>query len=267
MFSNTADKLLLVLFILTLALILFLYIANLRGTNINYLHTVLLTLIPGIGGGVGLYRMQQWGGYKSIVGKSLFFSSIGMLFWASGSLFWIFYNFILRVDAPYPSLADLGYGQVYFWWGIGIVMLANATSVKFDVNQSKEKIYFLCAPIVMAIVTFNFIFLQAHGGTLLYDNPLKVLVDVMYPLGDVVILTLVVLVSGSTFNYLGLRLRLPIVIFLLGLMFNYVADLYFSYTTTIGSYYVGSMTDLFFTIAIFTMSLGLSNLHPKLLKD
>lgn len=257
----------LVLFLLTMILLVFLKFAGLRETNFNYLHTVFMTVIPAIGGGVGLYRMRQWGGHKSIIGKSMFFSSIGLLWWALGSLTWVFYNFILHVDAPYPSIADIGYGQVYLWWGIGIVMLTNATSIRYEAKKSREKIYFLCIPVVMAIVTYNFIFLQAHGGTLLYDNPLKVLTDIVYPLGDIVIITLVVLKSGSVFNFLGERLRLPIIIFLLGLVLNYIADFYFSYTTTVGLYYVGSMADVFFTAAIFMLSLGLSNLHPKLLED
>lgn len=267
LFKSRGSQWLLVIFLFMLVWFTVVNIIGLRETVWSHIYSLLLAIVPGMGGCIGLYRMRQWGGYKSIIGKAVFFISMGLVAWSLGSWVWTYYNFFLGVEAPYPSWADIFYFQIYFFWGAGLLVLSNITSVESSGSNLKEKVIFFCIPIVMAIVTYFLLFLDLHGGQLNYANLPKVFVDLYYPLGDVAVLTIIVLSSGATFNFLGERLKLPIMLLIIGFMINYIADFYLAYTTQIGTYYVGSTSDLLFTISMFILSLGLSNLHPKLLKD
>lgn len=266
-FSDRYSKLLLLIFLIMTTWTLVVNIIGLRETSWNYAYSILLAILPGIGGLIGLYRVKQWGGYKSIIGKATFFISLGLIAWSLGSFVWAYYNFVLGVEAPYPSWADIFYFQIYFFWGAGLFFLSNVTSVESSMSNKKEKIIFFCIPLLMAMVTYFFLFVQLHGGSLDYANLGKVFVDLYYPLGDVVVLTIIVLGSGSVFNFLGERLRIPIIILIAGLMINYVADFYLAYSTEVGSYYSCGFSDFIFSISMFLLALGLSNLRPDLLKD
>ena len=267
-FHDRWSKVLLVVFVIMLLTSLVVNILNLRETTFNHIVSLILAIIPNIGFVVGLIRSRQWGGRKTAVGRSLLFLSLGLLSWAVGSYIWSYYNFFLNAEIPYPSWADVGYGQFAWLMGIGLMMLANFTSLQTEASNAKSKIYFFCIPILMAIVTYYFLFVQLHGASIWQsDEPLKVFVDLYYPLTDVLILTIIVLTSGLAFNFLGERLRLPITLLICGLVFNYIADFYFSYSTTVGSYYVGGPADVLFGCAMFVLSLGVSNLHPRLLED
>ncbi len=214
-----------------------------------------------------MYRCKQWGGLSSSLGKILFFIGLGLFSWATGTGIWICYNFFFDVVIPYPSLADLGYMLVYPLWGTGIILFGYVTALRDDSNI-KERIYFLCIPVLMAIVTYYFIFVDLYGNTVLYEgNLLKFLVDMGYPMGEIVIITLLVIISGSSFNYLGKRLKLPFSIMVIGLIANYVADFYFSYSTTVEIYYNGAFSDLLFVTSLSIFSLGVNCLRPSLLED
>ncbi len=268
MFSNKADKVLLSIFIVMILWLLMLQILNLKFTIYNYADQVIMGFIPSIGAIVGFIRMQQWGGIRSKVGRSVFFISLGLLSWAIGQWIWTYYNLFLNVEVPYPSWADFGYGPTYIWWAIGIAMLANLTSVK-NYNRSLERILLLCVPITMAIIIYYIIYSGIHDGEgfLNTDNPVKLFFDIYYPLSDVIIMIIIILTSSLELNHLGHRVRLPFVIIMAGLISMYVSDFTFSYTTTVGTYYIGAAADWLFAISMFLLSLGLSNLHPHLLED
>lgn len=266
-FRDRWSKIVLGLFIFMLVNTIVAQGLGMRETFFNHVTSLFLGFIPNVGFIVGVIRSRQWGGRKSVIGRSLVFIGLAMLAWASGSYIWSYYNFFLGNEMPYPSWADAGYAPFYWLMGIGLVMLFSYTSLQTE-SSTKGRIYFFCIPILMAIVTYYFIFLQLHGGAIWQTSePLKVFVDLYYPLADVAILTIIVLTSGLAFNFLGERLRLPITLLITGLIFNYVADFYFSYDTTVGSYYVGGPADILFGCAMFLLSLGISNLHPRLLED
>ncbi|MFA6474782.1 MAG: hypothetical protein WCV88_01110, partial [Patescibacteria group bacterium] len=265
MFSNKSDKVLLVWFLLLTGSIISLNLFHWSYNGYGLIFVFFQAGLPCIGTMIGFYRMKQWGGYKSIVGKSLFFISVGLLFWSLGTFIWVYYNMFLYVEVPYPSWMDLAYFQVPIFLGIGIIMLANLTSIQTQVRKTKEKIYFFLIPILMAIVTYYFIFMQLHGGAIaLSDGAIKIFLDLYYPGGDIAILTILIIFSGLEFNYIGERLKLPVTLVIIGLVVNYVADFCFSYSTSVGTYYNGNFVDLLFGIAMFTLSLSVSNLHPKL---
>src|SRR3989344_6815050 len=107
---NKELKILIVYFIIIVGWWFVLYIQNIRYATINYIYQLAFGLIPLLGGFSGMIKSRRWGGLKSKVGSALFYTSLGLVTWGLGQMFWsVFYNIILKVEVPYPSLADVGY--------------------------------------------------------------------------------------------------------------------------------------------------------------
>src|SRR4051812_45188649 len=62
---------------------------------------------------------RKWGGYKSVIGKSLIFISLGLLSQWFGLQIWTYYNLILKIEVPYPSFADIGYFALIPFYTLG----------------------------------------------------------------------------------------------------------------------------------------------------
>lgn len=99
------------------------------------------------------------------------------------------------------------------------------------------------------------------------EPPLKLLLDIVYPLGGFVGLTVAVIVSGLSFKYLGGVYKLDIYSLLLGLFGMFVCDVIFSYTTTVGTYYNANFGDLLFGISWFLISFGVLGFYGLKAKE
>ena len=88
-------------------------------------------IIPLLGGLYGLFLAQHWGGMESKVGKAIIFLSLGLITWGIGMVIWLYYNIVLDVSVPYPSLADAAFILSWPLWGIGAAFLSIATGAKF----------------------------------------------------------------------------------------------------------------------------------------
>src|SRR5688500_13845693 len=76
--------------------------------EINFWYSFLFGLIPFFGGLIGMFGSRRWGGLKSVLGKAIFFFSLGLFAWGFGENIWSYYNFFKNEPAPYPSIADIG---------------------------------------------------------------------------------------------------------------------------------------------------------------
>jgi len=224
----------------------------------NYLYSFLFGLIPLIGGMVAMTRVRRWGGFKSAVGKAVFFIGAGLSLWGTGDSIWAYYNFFLHIGVPYPSLADVAFLPSIFFYGLGTVYLAKATGLKIVLENRYAKIFAAVATTIVFLVSYYVLVIVARGGVLISsDSTLtKTILDIAYPLGDFVSLMLAVVISGFAFRYLKSKYRYDIIAVLMGLAVMFVGDAVFSYTTTINTFYNGSVEDLIFTIGMFLLTFG-----------
>ncbi|MEI7719727.1 MAG: hypothetical protein WCI89_00765 [bacterium] len=241
------------------------YTATLKGPNFSYLlkpFLVGMTFLPLVGGFIGLRNAFRWGGVKSIVGRSSFALSLGLVAWAGGMFIWNYYLFFTTVSVPYPSLADAIFVLSWPLWTYGIWKLSEAMGVRFALRNMNKNFFIL--PVVVILLSAYLLVYVARGG-ITYDNPLKLFFDLFYPLGDIVILTVTASVYFLSRNYLGGVYKTPILMLLFGFVMNYFSDFLFSYTTTNGTYFNGHLVDFLFTTAMFVLSVGLSMLNPMIL--
>ncbi len=238
--------------------------SSITDLKINLMWGMAINFIPLFGGLFGLYTAGQWGGIRSSVGKGIIFLSFGNLSWSAGNFIWSYYNFFLSSDIPYPSLADLGYVGALPLWIAGILLLSKATGVRFGLRKIKGRIMLVLLPIIAAIFSYYFLFVVARESSIDWqEGMLKLFFDLAYPIGDWIILTVAFLVWGLSLNYLGGRYKWPVLITLFGFVLMFCADFSFSYTTTIETYFNGSLSDLLFTMALFTIGFGISSLDSN----
>lgn len=242
------------------------FVRGIFETTENYLYSLIYGLIPLFWGLFGLKNSFYWGGFKSLLGRSIAFLSLGTLAWAIGNLIWGYYNLVVRDAVPYPGLSDFGFGLSYPLWAIGIFFLAKVTGAVFSLREAKGKVILFVLPVIVIVTSYYFLFTVARGGVIDTEGGLlKLFLDVAYPVWDVINLTLALLLYGLSINYLGGRFKWPVITLLLGIGSMYIADFFFSYNTTLETFFVGSWVDLVYTISMFLIVLGVTSLNPQAL--
>jgi len=264
---SVIKKVLIVDYIIALLAVLVMYAVGSTDTLLNALYGVLfLGFIPVIGGINGLFLAKHWGGFRSAVGKAVILLSLGLIFWGAGTyIFSGIYNFLLEVEVPYPSFADVGYVLSLPLWAMGIIQLSRATGAKYGLRSSGGKVILLIIPAIIIAISYYLLVVVARGGSFDFSDAglLKLFFDLAYPIGDVVILTLATLVYGLSYSYFGGTYKKAIYTILAGFIVLYVADFSFSYSTTLETFYPGDWIDLAFTSAMFLLSIGIGMLNPK----
>ena len=232
---------------------------------INLTYSFALPNMAFLGGVFGIIISRQWGMFKSAVGKGVFFLSAGLISWGGvGGYLWSYYNFVLHQNIPYPSLSDGGFIAAVVLWAIGIFFLSKATGVQYGLKKKMGRLYLVVFPIVTLALSYYLLVTVARAGSITSGGGLfKVFFDFAYPIGDVVIITIALLVYSLSFKYLGGRFKFPVIIILLGFVAMFFGDFSFSYTTTINTYFNGSYPDLLFTVAMFLMSFGIVSFYTE----
>jgi hypothetical protein len=277
---NKLSPIILTYFILMALYWLGLQMSGSQDSTLNLLYSFTLNTLAFLGGVFGVVVSRRWGGAKSALGRGILFMALGLIAWgAVGGYIWSYYNGIFNwlpgvyadpVAAPYPSLADVGFIAAIPLWTVGMFNLAKATGVKYGLRHRLGKAYLLILPILSFVASYYFLVTVARDGVVSDGgSSLKIFFDFAYPVGDIVIITTALLIYGLTLKLLGGIYKWPIHITLLGFVVMFFADMAFSYSTTVETYYNGNYADLLFTIALFLISFGLAsfkspaNLHAS----
>lgn len=256
--TTTPQAICLYFYAILVAFWTFLLFSGTKTDFYNYLYSFFFGFIPFFGGIVAMVSSRVWGGLKSAVGKGVFFIGFGIFLWGSGEMVWSYYNFFMNEPAPYPSLADLGFGPSIFFYGLGAFYLSKAMGAQFGLRNTMAKFFAVIAPIVIFFFSYYILVVVARNGILVPEGEtgLKTFLDILYPFGGFIGLTLSVVISGLSFKYLGGRYFLDNVSILAGLAVMFIADTVFSYTTTVGTYYNGNFGDLLLTTGLFLITFG-----------
>jgi hypothetical protein len=224
----------------------------------SYLYSFLMCVIPLYGGIIAILSAERWQGMNGNIGKGMLFLGLGLVCWGAGELVWSYYNFFVGVAAPYPSLADVGFVPSTFFYCAGVVYLLRAAGADAGLGQRFAKAFIVVASIAMLALSYYLLVIVAKRGELITrgDPFLKSLLDIAYPVGDFISLTVAVVLSGLSFKYLTREYRTGVMMLLFGLATMFAADLVFSYTTTRMTYFNGDLGDLIFTIGTFLLSFG-----------
>jgi hypothetical protein len=209
--------------------------------------------ILAIAGGIfGLTIAKHWGGFKSLLGRSISAISIGLLLQAVGQSIATYYVYA-NAGGLYPSLADIGFfGSVlmYIYGGITLVSLAGG------LKTAKKKWIIFIVPLVLLTASY-FVFLQGYQFD--FSNKLKIILDFGYPLGQALYVSMAITALILSRNVLGGIMRLPILVLLAAFIFQYFSDYLFLYQNSHGIYIAGDIVDIMYLISYFIMSMSLIN--------
>lgn len=263
---NKYQKFFLSIYILVLAMWVYIQVKGIKTTDFNFAFSFIFGLIPFFGGLTGMIKSRQWGGLKSVLGKGVFFFSFGLFLWGFGENIWSYYNFFRNEPAPYPSIADIGFAPSIFFWILGTAYLAKASGAIYAFKKHLWiRLFSLVLPIILFVASYWIHVKVARGGVLVPpgETPLKVVLDIAYPLGDFLAVTFALVTFTLTNKYLGGRYKHAIAFVLLGLITMYFGDFSFSYTTTAGTFYNGNWGDLLLASGNFFMTFGILGFATK----
>jgi hypothetical protein len=207
---------------------------------------------------VGLSSAKLWGGWKSIMGKAIIVLSLGLFAQFFGQVVFSFYNIVLGVDIPYPSLADVGYfGNIPFYL-FGIFLLGKASGVKIGLKSYGSQIQSIVIPLGMILLSY-ILFLREYSFA--DTGALTIFLDFAYPIGQALYVSVAILVFSLSRKVLGGIMRSKILLLLVAFVVQYVADFNFLYQNLTGTWYNGGYGDYLYLVAYLFMALGLFQLR------
>ncbi|MDO8452016.1 MAG: hypothetical protein Q7S76_04075 [bacterium] len=229
-----------------------------------------MTLLPLIGGLIGIRTAISWGGLRSALGRGLFFLSLGTISWGLGMVAWNYYLFVLGTEIPYPSIADLFFTLIWVFWTYGMIQLSRATGAKFGLRSTGGKILSVIVPLAIIGVSYYLLFVVARGGEFdLGGGLIQTSLGFLYPIGDMVILTASTLVFLLSYQFLGGKYKNQILALFVCFALNYVADFIFVLTTSGDSatYYNGAFVDFLYTTIMYIASISVLLIDPRRLEN
>jgi diguanylate cyclase (GGDEF)-like protein/PAS domain S-box-containing protein len=166
------------------------------------------------------------------------FIGLGVLSWGLGQAFWVYLETFRGDEAPFPSGADIGYVGMIVFTPAGLLILPSVTQALANrIRSVLDGMMVACSLVLMA-----WIFVIQPLISAGQDTALALYVSLAYPLGDVVMLTMVLYMlalqrrHGSTFASLALVG--------VGIGAFAASDIGYAYLNLIGKYASGGVTDI-----------------------
>ena len=173
--------------------------------------------------------------------------ALGTGMWVVAESTWAVYYFVVHVELPYPSLADVFYAGGYLPIIAGLVGYLDT----FHVALSRRRVGYALFGIAAAVVLALLFVLPVELGQNL--SSINLLTDMLYPVLDLALLSLAVL---SLAIFAGGRIATWWVLFGAGATLYVIADEFFLYQVANGTYYNGSVDDLIFLLGYLTFAMA-----------
>ncbi len=211
-----------------------------------------------LGALIGLSASRKWGGYKTTLGRSLLFFSLGLLAQEAGQLIYTYYAYGAKIQIPYPSWGDVAYFGSVLLYIYAAWLLAKIAGVKFSIKNTKYKFIAIIVPAALLITSYT-VLLHNHQ----YDTskPITVFLDFGYPMGQAIYIAIAITAYLISRKMLGGLMKAGILFIILALFIQYVSDSTFIYQSSRGTYLAGRYDDLFYLIAYFTMASAMIKFH------
>lgn len=204
------------------------------------------------GGLIGLLTARKWGGFSSLIGKSIIFLSLGLLMQAFGQYSFWFYNVFLHTDVPYPGIPDIGFFGSIPLYIYGAYLLFKSSGSRFALTSLTNKSQAVVIPLLMLSAGY-YLFLRDYEVD--FSAPLNVILDFGYPLGQAIYISIAILTFNLSRKILGGVMKLPILVLLIAFIAQFIAEYSFVYFQE--SFFPASFIDYLYLTAYFLMSFGL----------
>lgn len=173
--------------------------------------------------------------------------TIGFASWLVGEAIWA-YTRLFSIQTPTPSWSDAAYLAYYPWVCFALLLFPTARSWRSQAQVILDAVIVTGSFLLISWLTVMRSVWQNGSG-----NKLEFLVSLAYPAGDVLIMTigLLVLIRAAP----GLRLTLSLLV--AGLMAAAVADSLWAYQSNTTGYSAGSLIDLLYAASALLIIVAL----------
>ncbi len=210
------------------------------------------------GGIIGLFISQKWGGYKSLLGKTILVLSIGLLLQSFGQIYSSAYVYLMDVESPpYPAIGDIGFFGSVLVYAYGVILLSKLSGFNFSIKKIHNKIWAFVIPTGMLVISY-LMFLKGYEFTEVSN--IQILLDFGYPLGQAFYVSIAILSLLVSRDLLGGILRKPILFLIFALILQSFSDFVFLKQAIAGTWYVGNFNDYLYLISYFVMTVSLIQL-------
>lgn len=223
-------------------------------------YTLTYPFLALLGSIIGIVASQKWGGFGSRFGKTVSFLTLGFLFQFLGQAIYAYYIYVLKVDVPYPSFGDIGYFGSVLFYIIGLMYLTQTVGIKMTLQNAFGKIVVVLLPIILLAGSY-LLFLQKYDFT--QSSYIKIFLDFGYPLGQAFYLSLTIIIILAARNIMGGTMRTPLLLLLVALLAQYLADFMFLYQAQWGTWYIGGPNDFLYSVSYFLMATALTAISSK----
>lgn len=230
------------------------FVRGLQDSPENHAFTLMYGWLSLVGFLFGMSISKKWGGYKSVLGRSLFYFSLGLFAQFFGQMVYAYFIYVQHIEVPYPSLGDVGYFGSILCYIYAVVLLGKVVGSKKSLRIRGKFLETILIPLVLLIASY-LMFLR--GYVFDWDYPLVVLLDFGYPLGQAVYVSLALSVFYLSRNVLGGRLKYPVLFLIVALVVQYLCDYTFLYQASHGTWYVAGPNDFMYFTSYLLMTLGL----------
>ena len=242
---------------------------GLHSADHNSVHNQLFGATYGVmslaGGIVGLVAARRWGGHKSLLGRALLFFALGLLAQEFGQLAYSFYTYVLKVDIPYPSVGDVGYFGSVILYIYAATQLAKAAGVGVSVKQAFKKLVAVLLPLILLVASYAYFLRDYQFDFSSLHSTVAVALDFGYPLGQALYIAIALLTYLLCKNLLGGLLKNKVLLLLLALVVQYVADFSFLHAARAGTAYPAGANDYVYLVAYLVMALALNSFRIETL--
>lgn len=211
-----------------------------------------------IGSIIGLLGVKKWGGFKTVLGKALTFFSLGLLAQEVGQLTYAYYIYGAKIQIPYPSWGDMAYFGSVLLYICAAFFLTKAVGAQYLLKSTNYKFIAVIVPGILLAVSYA-VFLYRHEYD--FSHPLTVFLDFGYPIGQAVYISIAITAYLLSRKMLGGVMKSGIVLIILALFIQYIADFTFVYQSSRGTYLAGKFDDFLYLLAYFALASAMVKFH------
>lgn len=203
-----------------------------------------------IGSLIGFGAFRKWGGLKSLLGRSIFLFSLGLLFQYLGQVSYAYYRMINGVDIAYPS-----FGEFFYFGSIPIYIYASWLLLQsFGVKKLMEKPINVLAAIIIPILMLSLGYIITlidyvpgdYGGPI--ATTVGVFLDYAYPITQAILVSIAIFAYFVSRKNLGGKLMAPVMLLVMAMYGQYLADTLYTYRVLQETYYGGDYTDVIYIV-------------------
>ncbi len=252
--QSRAFKVVVILFIALSAWWISIYLRGLTESLENDYFTVIYCIFALFGGIAGWSFAKKWGGLRSTLGSSIILFTVGLLSQFIGQVLYNSYIYILGIDVPYPSIGDVAFFASVIFYIAASVQLARVAGIKLSTQSILGKLKAFIIPVLILIGSY-WVFLRGYEPD--WSDKIVIFLDFGFPIGQAIFVSIAILALLISKNILGGMMRKPILLLIIALIVQYLADFSFSYQVSRETWHVGGSNDYLFALAYFLMTVAL----------